>query len=260
MWARRTTQRRARKCDSAAPGGFRSGFTLIELLVVISIIALLIALLMPALRSAREAANQVACLSNLRQITIAINAYATDNDGRYPSSRGHGAYGPNDPWSMSWESMMLQDGYIPGEPFVASEVFHCPSDPLESAWTWGDRRSYLVNRGHWQWVYGWWAWATDAGGNSVIRTARLAGVKKPSHFFLLIESTYWGNSIFGYNVNVFADEGGQQSAHAMLRGEPLAGNFAFADGHAAWVDQQQVQDNRGYWSRSGVIEDLSTRW
>jgi prepilin-type N-terminal cleavage/methylation domain-containing protein/prepilin-type processing-associated H-X9-DG protein len=53
------------------------GFTLIELLVVISIIALLIAMLMPALQAAREAARLSICLSNLRQIGIAQQGYAT---------------------------------------------------------------------------------------------------------------------------------------------------------------------------------------
>jgi prepilin-type N-terminal cleavage/methylation domain-containing protein/prepilin-type processing-associated H-X9-DG protein len=66
------------------------GFTLIELLVVIAIIAILAALLLPALASAREAGRKASCLSNLRQIGIAIHAYAFDNSGRIP-------YGPKAP-------------------------------------------------------------------------------------------------------------------------------------------------------------------
>jgi prepilin-type N-terminal cleavage/methylation domain-containing protein len=68
----------------------RQGFTLIELLVVIAIIALLAALLLQALTSARQAARKVACLSNLRQIGLAVQGYAHDNNGRIP-------YGPNAP-------------------------------------------------------------------------------------------------------------------------------------------------------------------
>jgi len=62
----------------------RSAFTLIELLVVISIIALLIAILLPALSAARGNARKSACGSNLHQKSIALAAFAADNDGRYP--------------------------------------------------------------------------------------------------------------------------------------------------------------------------------
>ncbi len=59
-------------------------FTLVELLVVIAIIALLAALLLPALAAARQKARQTACLSNLRQVGLAVTAYAIDNDGNIP--------------------------------------------------------------------------------------------------------------------------------------------------------------------------------
>jgi len=60
----------------------RVGFTLIELLVVIAVIALLLALLFPVLRSAREQGHRVVCLSNLKQLTLAWTAYATEYEGK----------------------------------------------------------------------------------------------------------------------------------------------------------------------------------
>ncbi len=63
------------------------GFTLIELLVVISIIALLVGILLPALGAARKSAQSAACLSNLRQINIAIGAYTADNKDFIPNLR-----------------------------------------------------------------------------------------------------------------------------------------------------------------------------
>lgn len=68
----------------------RRAFTLVELVVVIAVMAILAALLLPALAQAKDASRKAACISNLRQVGIAIHAYATDNDGRIP-------YGPGAP-------------------------------------------------------------------------------------------------------------------------------------------------------------------
>ena len=63
----------------------RHGFTLIELLVVISIIGVLVGMLLPAIQSAREAGRRAQCLNNMKNIGLALNAYAT-RKGSYPAA------------------------------------------------------------------------------------------------------------------------------------------------------------------------------
>jgi len=76
-----------RNQDSAGESKGCSGFTLVELLVVIAIIAILAGLLLPGLSAARERTRKAVCISNLRQIGIAIQSYALENSGNMP-------YGP----------------------------------------------------------------------------------------------------------------------------------------------------------------------
>ncbi len=86
----------------------RYGFTLVELLVVISIVALLISILLPALSAARKGAWLVKCLSNQRQIGLAMFMYLDENETYYPSMDTL----QSEPWR--WAGPMIFDMAIPG--------------------------------------------------------------------------------------------------------------------------------------------------
>jgi len=62
----------------------QKGFTLIELLVVIAIIAILAAILFPVFAKARAKARQVSCLSNLKELALAMHMYASDWNDTLP--------------------------------------------------------------------------------------------------------------------------------------------------------------------------------
>jgi prepilin-type N-terminal cleavage/methylation domain-containing protein/prepilin-type processing-associated H-X9-DG protein len=86
----------------------KTGFTLIELLVVIAIIAILMAILMPALQRAREQGKRAACLNNLRQLGLAWNVYADENDNKIVpgntalDNNPNGGWNPDDDCWVYW--------------------------------------------------------------------------------------------------------------------------------------------------------------
>ena len=96
-------------------------FTLIELLVVIAVISILAAILFPVFAQARSKARQTSCLSNERQIGLAIFLYVSDFDEQFP--QGLGQINGERTWAgEGWAGQCL--AYHKN-----AALFHCPSDP-----------------------------------------------------------------------------------------------------------------------------------
>jgi len=96
-------------------GRATAGFTLIELLVVVAIIAILAAILFPVFAQAREKARAVACMSNARQLGLAISMYTADFDEEILPATNYAAAPP-----VIWAAVV--------QPYVQNEgVFNCPS-------------------------------------------------------------------------------------------------------------------------------------
>jgi len=137
------------------------GFTLIELLVVISIIALLIALLLPALAQAREAAHNVLCAANQKQIALGVLLYIEDHDGVVPVGLQPG----------------LQDPYWPARilPWVNNtDIYVCP----QNIGGYEDWNAYVANGDPYMFYF---------RGRGV--STNLNSIKSPSRVFMIRESS-----------------------------------------------------------------------
>jgi len=219
------------------------GFTLIELLVVIAIISILAAILFPVFARARENARRASCMSNLKQIGLAMMMYVQDYDEHYapsvigtfrdtstyttgaacaglPCAQYYASDGINTGKYMSWMDVL--------HPYTKSvQIYQCPSQTLDLAPSYG--YSAYIN--------GW----TFSGYN--YQPITMAAVPRPSEVVMFMDDHYYYSN-YAY---VYANYGGWKG-YGLYVGASYVGdvrfaphmegaNFTFADGHVKWMKQ-----------------------
>ena len=117
----------------------KRAFTLIEILVVVAIIALLAAIIFPTFARVRENGRAIACVSNLKQIGMALNMYAEDNNGFHPIAGADISWNAIDPVTKNGPWMQQMQEYL-----KSTKVLKCPSDgDSEYSYFLGSRAAYL---------------------------------------------------------------------------------------------------------------------
>ena len=97
-------------------------FTLVELLVVIAIISILVGIIFPVFIQAKEKANRTSCISNMRQISVAVMLYQQDNDDHYPPISFQNVLEPKIPSTSKNTIIFLQRI----EPYLKNKSLRCP--------------------------------------------------------------------------------------------------------------------------------------
>ena len=221
-------------------GQIRVGFTLIELLVVIAIIAILAAILFPVFSRVRDKARQSSCISNARQIGLAVHQYTQDYDERFPSNHWCIYFLAVQPY-MRNDQMWICPSYSGNYP-VRGEFWGLGSGVIADMKT-----GWLANSD----VFGGW-------GNSVPKM--ISVIQQPASTVMLAENDNWPpreNAASGqqtaqglaspcrnalhavYNTR-WETETGAAPVHSSgrLGGHHMAGaNFVYADGHAKWLKE-----------------------
>src|SRR5688572_26453869 len=231
--------------------GVRRAFTLVELLVVIGIIAVLISILLPTLGRARRAAQEVACMSNLRQRATSMHSYAD----AYKGNTMPIVFTPGDYWHHLL-AIQLGDKQYPSDPNnpnrLMARLMRCPtldSHPAANGfgtayqrWSYGDGSgSYGINL----WLLPKGAYAAQFPPSKSF--AKLSSVRQSSDVPMVADSI-WVGSWPDNNDQVLPDIktgwGYHQDGYFMGRfcidRHRRAINVAFVDGHVARVELQDL--------------------
>jgi prepilin-type N-terminal cleavage/methylation domain-containing protein/prepilin-type processing-associated H-X9-DG protein len=247
------------------------GFTLVELLVVIGIIAVLIGVLLPALSRAREQSKRVQCLSNLRQLGMAMVSYSIEYKGGLPgvSSRSEPRVEDWIYWQKDRATYSAAQG--PGK-FSDSRiakyinrneaVLFCPSDVTDGS----NRDQSFTGSSQGQYVYSYVLNNKMSSFTNPFLVGRNAGkmtsIRKPSLKVLMFEederSLDDGNArADGANhtgkVNMIAlrhDRSRRYPDNIVNAPTPVPnpdrnGNAVFCDGHTEPITRKLLHDQAG---------------
>jgi prepilin-type N-terminal cleavage/methylation domain-containing protein/prepilin-type processing-associated H-X9-DG protein len=199
------------------------GFTLIELLVVIAIISILAAILFPVFARARESARRASCMSNLKQIGLAMMMYVQDYDEHYPKN----SYASGEVLPCPGNTSTSCRAFWPLRvyPYVKSvQVFNCPSDTVN--WTGkdvanGTAVAHTISYGY-----------NQAFGGGPI----MAEVDKPSQTALLGDDMGY----YRYYLYSYCYAGSTTDYRCMSDRHLNGANITFADGHVKWMSVQRT--------------------